>query len=423
MRLTYIASACLLVEHAGVRVLCDPWLTDGIYGGAWYHNPPLTVTPEDFHGVEYVYLSHIHPDHADFATLARLSRSTTIVLAQFDESLRKPLALRLMQMGFPVVELTATAPFLLGPDFAIEVIPADNCDPSVCGRFFGCTEKVAQIDSLAVFHGGGHTIVNVNDCPYALARDAVERVRGIYGSPDLLCVGYAGAGPWPQCYTGLSDEATRTAAAAKRDQFLAQMRAFCDHLEPRLFLPFAGQYTLGGSLVDLNGRRGVPELEDVPDDPRLLRLNRNGWIDLETGEQSAPWVPDDPEARRAYRETLRTRRLDHEADPWPDRYVLYDLIAQAERAWRRRSSTRHPWAVRLVATYSYDDPMRRRVSLIEGPDYAGTLTITLDARLLHRLLMRAAHWNNAEVGSLLQFARTPDVYDRALFHLLSYLHV
>ncbi|MSR05452.1 MAG: MBL fold metallo-hydrolase [Gemmatimonadetes bacterium] len=60
MKVQHIASACAIIEHRGVRVLCDPWLVDGIYYGAWYHNPPLSVTPRDFQDVDYIYLSHIH---------------------------------------------------------------------------------------------------------------------------------------------------------------------------------------------------------------------------------------------------------------------------------------------------------------------------------------------------------------------------
>ena len=72
MRVQYIASATILVEHAGVRVLCDPWLTEPIYGGAWYHATPLISSPEDFQDIDAIYCSHIHEDHVDWHTLERL---------------------------------------------------------------------------------------------------------------------------------------------------------------------------------------------------------------------------------------------------------------------------------------------------------------------------------------------------------------
>lgn len=35
MKLTYLQSSTVIVEHDGVKVLCDPWLVDGEYYGAW----------------------------------------------------------------------------------------------------------------------------------------------------------------------------------------------------------------------------------------------------------------------------------------------------------------------------------------------------------------------------------------------------
>lgn len=41
MKVTNIASATVVIEHNGTRVLCDPWLSEGIYYGSWFHYPPL----------------------------------------------------------------------------------------------------------------------------------------------------------------------------------------------------------------------------------------------------------------------------------------------------------------------------------------------------------------------------------------------
>lgn len=51
------------------------------------------------------------------------------------------------------------------------------------------------------------------------------------------------------------------------------------------------------------------------------------------------------------------------------------------------------------------------------------LIIELDARLFKRLLTRKMHFNNAEIGSLLTFHRTPDVYEPGIFNALCYFHV
>lgn len=421
MKLQYVSSACVLIEHQGVKVLCDPWLTDGIYGGAWYHNPPLKVTPEDFADIDYIYISHIHPDHFDEATLVRLPK-VPVLIGNYAEPF---LAKKLTAMGFPVYVCLSPGRYSLGKsgDFWLEIIPADDCNPQACGKWIGCEIKNPkrgesyQIDTLAVFRGGGKAIVNVNDCPYELAYRALWHVTP---KPDLLCVGYAGAGPYPQCFSNLSLEEKRAAAAQKQAQFLNQMQAFVSHLQPKRYLPFAGQYTLGGSLVDLNDLGGVPELEDLPDDDRMVRLNRMAWFDCETGQASEAFTPTPKAERLAYRESLRSKRLDHENDPWPDNSEMADLFDEAIKQWRRRCADRGIDTSQMSAQV--------RAVFADGTGYGRNLgtsewaEISADARLWKRILTRQFNLNNAEVGSLLTFDR-PGQFNRALQNSLSYLHV
>jgi len=46
-------------------VLCDPWLLDGAFSGAWHHYPPLEFAPEEYGHVDYLYISpppgRLHP--------------------------------------------------------------------------------------------------------------------------------------------------------------------------------------------------------------------------------------------------------------------------------------------------------------------------------------------------------------------------
>jgi UDP-MurNAc hydroxylase len=48
----------------------------------------------------------------------------------------------------------------------------------------------------------------------------------------------------------------------------------------------------------------------------------------------------------------------------------------------------------------------------------------LDLRLLKWILdgPKFAVWNNAEIGSHIQFSRNPDKYERGLYYSLSYFH-
>ena len=49
--------------------------------------------------------------------------------------------------------------------------------------------------------------------------------------------------------------------------------------------------------------------------------------------------------------------------------------------------------------------------------------ISIDKRLLHGLLTKKFHWNNAEIGSHFAFYRVPASYDQRVYDFLNFLHV
>ena len=61
----YIYSACIVTWTKDVRVLHDPWFTEGIYDGSWFHFPVVTDPVRSIGDVDMVYISHVHPDHYD----------------------------------------------------------------------------------------------------------------------------------------------------------------------------------------------------------------------------------------------------------------------------------------------------------------------------------------------------------------------
>ena len=60
----------------------------------------------------------------------------------------------------------------------------------------------------------------------------------------------------------------------------------------------------------------------------------------------------------------------------------------------------------------------------EIENYKQFILIETDSRLLYWLLQgpKKAHWNNAEIGSHIQFKRIPDVYERGLMHCWNYFY-
>jgi len=83
MKVSYLSSAAILVETEDASLLCDPWLVDGAFYGSWCHYPPLNDDPEEFNDVDAIYISHIHPDHSDPATLRRMDSDIPVVIHDY----------------------------------------------------------------------------------------------------------------------------------------------------------------------------------------------------------------------------------------------------------------------------------------------------------------------------------------------------
>lgn len=446
MRVQYISSACTLIEFEGIRILTDPWLTEGIYYGSWYHYPLPALTAKDFQkDIDYIYISHIHPDHCDGETLKQLPSHIPVLIHNYQE---KFLFNLLKRIGFErVIEVNHKKPYYFSDDFQVEILAADNCDPTKCGRWFGChilsaPTKTTQIDSLAVFSGKGEVIVNTNDCPFDLAENVCKYVLSKYSHVDFLLVGYSGAGPYPQCMGNYTDAEKLAGAAVKKENFLQQALYYIQLFQPKSFLPFAGQYTLGGKLAPLNTFRGIPELEELPQifsellesissPARLILLNSGEWFDVTTQNSSAPFIPPDPQKRQKFIEDeLINKKLVYEEIPEIPSFE--SLKIKVESSYQHLFMKQKEFGFFSTTTVYIDvgknecfaiSMNKEGVKVIKkGEENPPFLHITLDPRLLNLILDKKAHWNNADIGSHLTFYRIPDIYERGIYYFLSYFH-
>ena len=78
----------------------------------------------------------------------------------------------------------------------------------LCYKFIGCAdlnvkEGSQQIDTLSILDNNKNTLMNVNDCPFDLAKSTFSKIKEEYSNIDMLLVGYQNASPYPQCFENL----------------------------------------------------------------------------------------------------------------------------------------------------------------------------------------------------------------------------
>ena len=450
MKVTQLNSASVLIEDgindSKVKILCDPWLEGEEYMGSWAIYPPYDFKPEKFADVDFIYVSHIHSDHVSTKTLSKLNKKIPILIHNFPEKFLKN---KIERLGFKTIELEHGIRIKIKKNMHLNILAADNCDPSICGNIMGCglsefKYRTTQIDTIAVFDNQNQVIVNTNDCPYDIAKITASSIKSIYGDIDLLLVGYVAASSWPHCYN-LSKKEKREAAILKQQKKLETFKKYLELLKPKYYIPFAGRYTLCGKNTNLNKYRGEPELEDAfewacknisQEKYKGIILNNDSWFDIDTGTSSKKYIPIDKKDKKKYLENiLLSKKFNYEFELKPKASEIYNLM---EKSYENFEKIRQKinWISNTIIILKTNDVNNEELMIGISCNGKGInkinentlrkleqyMVISLDIRLLKWLLIgpQKANWSNADLGSHLKYNRVGSVYKRGLFYCLNH---
>ncbi|MFJ8261824.1 MBL fold metallo-hydrolase [Rummeliibacillus sp. NPDC094406] len=445
MRVYYLTDACVLLEYKDKKIICDPWLTESICYGGLYHYPPIQLKIENYIDVDAIYISHIHEDHLDSMTLNFYDKKIPILIHCYEE---KHVLNKLRSIGFEnIIEISHKESYFIDADFSIEILAADNCDPLICNKFFGCQvsqgyEKSLQIDSMAIFKGGDYAVVNTNDCPYELSSPMNQYIKKKYKKIDYLLTSYNGASPYPQCFENFTHDEKLIEKEKIQLKCLNRLVKYCKDLKPTYVLPFAAQRVIGGEMWHLNQYTAATPFEDVEKaviqllvdnniSTEVIMMNSEEFFDLEKKSKSAPFTPPSKEERENYlKEILSKKSYSFEFEDIEENNLLEDIKIAQKRMNKKITDVYHNMKIDTTLYlntnqgYLYKVPMNGELCEIvkENELEEPFLRITLDYKLLDLILNRKAHWNNAEFASLLKFYRKPNEFERSVHHMISYLH-
>lgn len=388
LRARYLTNACILIETPDLRLLADPWFSEGAYDGSWFHDQPV----EFCEPVDVIWVSHLHPDHYDPIWIREYLKTfpeTSLLVAEHDPPYLPAMMRRhgLHPKPFRDLEIGGT-----------------NLHARTAGIW-----EFENIDSVLVVTHGGKSLVAWSDAPNAPL--TLNEVRDLTNRVDLAFLPYSGAGPFPQCYD-LPTTVQLKAAAQKADVYHDLWAESLGNLEPRLAVPYAGQYLLGGRFTMLNPLRGMLRPDEL-DGATVLESGQ--WVNVDGPEDVPNVEPPDMGERVA---SLAGRPMAYDSDPEPREDLKAGLRSAV--AHNRYRTERDYWlGVEWGDTFS--------VNLKDGSEGWGTprVDITVTPKHLAGLLSGRFHWNNAEIGSHLRYRQTPadqGVYS-ALSLYLSHLHV
>ena len=423
MRLTYFGQACTLIEAGGLRILTDPWLTEGAYLGTWFHTHVLAeagVTPETFPSeIDYLFLSHEHQDHTDVAALKYFQPDKPVLICQFPNHKFRNL---LQQVGFTDIR---------------EIAPGGTVElgEGVSATIFGTAEYVN--DSAILVEHDGVRVFNETDCK--LSYQDLRRIGR--SGVDIGFFMFSGANWFPMVYD-YPDSVMIELVRRRRRYLLQSLVERVRITKPRVAVPAAGPVSiLDPKMLWLNDEsRGIfidPELAvrelqrvGVPTEP-LYMIATDVW-DSETGfSRRAPanlQIPRDRYIREASERMsgriAELRAAEPPADPrLPTLLPKYfqELVAAQTPLVRRRINAKMALSIHGEQggewTIDFSDCGSYFVKEGIAPDW--TYKLELEDKLISPFITgEEPFFEDLLLSMRFRAARRPDQFNEPLYHFL-----
>lgn len=420
----FIANACgIFVGKNGTKILCDPWLVDGVFDGSWFHFPKLTTTINDVKNVDAIYISHLHPDHFDERNFDFEKSLPIIVLDHGPNFLIK----KLMSLGFSNLIKIKNEETIDYKEFKLTMFSPfvkHNFHDAVVGNL---------IDSALLISCDGVSAINTND--NSLSIESANMLREKFGPITLAMLNYNAAGPYPSCFDNLTEAEKISESDRILERNITHVKNIIEVMKPKYILPFAGSYVLGGDLHYKNKYLGTITWDECAkwlnskniEPTKVILLRENDTLNIEDGIADKKYEPINLEEMKRYiEEDLSKIKYPHQLEALPDKTQLVADIEKAAKAMKERMER-----FGITSTFSIVLDVFSEIYQIY-PTFKGLrideevgdkLICKLDERLLRNILDRKSHWNNAEIGAHISFNRTPNKYDPDLHTGLQFFHI
>ncbi len=416
MKFKFIGNAAGIFEGSkGTKILCDPWIVDGVFDGSWYHYPPLETKISDIQNIDAIYVSHIHPDHYDEKNFKFDKDIPVIVLNAGPNFLKK----NLINNGYKNIIEVKNDQSIKFNEFKITLFKPFTkhlYEESLIGNL---------IDSALVLEDDGTTAINFND--NTPDKKACMYLKEKFKKINLALLNYNAAGPYPSCFENLSLEEKKIESNNILKRNFNHLCEIIPILEAKSVLPFAGSYIIGGKNYYKNEFLGTTTWDrcceylknNLKYDCNVFCLRENQTFDVKNLKQLDTYEKIDEDHKLKYIQSLKDNKYDYEYDDMPNTHKIVDKINIAAA---KMSARIEKYGIKLK-TNVFIEVDKKNIQIIKGQEKDRKLFCKLDLRLLDRILNKKSHWNNAEIGTHINFKREPNKMEPDVHVCLSFFHL
>ena len=416
MKFQFIGNACGIFHGSkSTKILCDPWVNDGVFEGSWFHYPPLKTKIENLQDVDAIYVSHIHPDHYDERYFNFPKDIPLIILDEGPNFLKKNL-IKKGYNNFIEIKDSETKKFNEYELSMFKPFTGHIYEESLLGNL---------IDSALVLVDQGNTAINFNDNTPDIK--SCQKLKEKFKKIDLVMLNYNAAGPYPSCFDNLSEnqKLSENKRILKRNfDYLCEI---IPTLNPKTVLPFAGSYILGGKNISKNNYLGTTTWDECADylkanlksGTNVVCLRENEIFDISRQKSLQDYERINIEEMKNYIKKIRFKKYDYETDNYPNLVQLKKDILIVKEKFKEKIEK---FGIKLK-TSVFIKIENEKIKIYDGLEKGRELVCEMDNRLMRRILDKKSHWNNAEIGAHINFYRYPNTMEPDLHTSLSFFHL
>ena len=220
MEFQTLSHAGLRVAAGGKELICDPWLVGSVYWRSWWNYPPVPRALVETLRPDFIYLTHLHWDHFQAASLRHFPPDTPMIVP-FDRYGRMTRDLKAVGMT-NVREIRHGERIELAPGLAI--------------RSFQFAPFVT--DSAVVIEAEDQVLLNANDAKFAGM--PLRHILKHYPKVDFCFRSHSSANPRANFhFTDAPDE-----TIDDNEHYLRAFALFIERVKPRYAIPFASNSCL-----------------------------------------------------------------------------------------------------------------------------------------------------------------------------------
>ncbi|WP_258864173.1 MULTISPECIES: MBL fold metallo-hydrolase [unclassified Helicobacter] len=407
--MTLHSHACLEFKYKDFSFVCDPWIDDYAFFGAWRHYPAPVIKACEL-APSALYISHEHSDHCHIESLKQIDKNIPVFIPQFSNGrLEKILA----NLGFKNV---------ISLEFGKRV--------KIVNDFYVTIYEPASLwnDSQILLEINGFRILNINDAGIN------HRIQREVQSVDMICAAFSpGASGYPATYTHLTTQEKIEIYEKSRKATLDMLFEACQLYNATYFLPFASHFILNhpehikymkiirkNTIYDVikrfeNSNVKVIDLlaGDSFSENKIIKQPRSP--NLYNTDSIIKYINDNFDKERFDKYYPSKEEYKYDKDMVLAYFMNLNLIPEMQFCEDLNVSV-YPDSDNLKA-FSFE-VRNGYLELLDTHIESPNLTIKIPSEILMYIVKNNESWDEATIGYWCEFSRNPDIYHTEFWRIL-----